>query len=50
MIEDIVREGKIRKYHYQNQYITIIQLGLMMIHLMKKLNTMSRWCLSAESS
>ena len=29
----IVREGKIRKYHYQNQYITIIQLGLMMILL-----------------
>ena len=49
MIEVIVKEGKIRKYHYQNQYITIIQLGLVMILLMKKLSTMSRWYLSTRS-
>lgn len=34
--------------HYQNQYITIIQLGLVMILLMKKMDTMSYWCLSTR--
>ena len=46
MIEVIVKEGIVKKYHYQNKYKkTIIQLGLVMILLMNKLSTMSRWCL-----
>lgn len=45
MIEVIVKEGIVKKYHYQNKYKTIIQLGLVIILLMNKLSTMSRWCL-----
>lgn len=49
MIEVIVKEGIVKKYHYQNKYKTIIQLGLVMILLKKKLDTMSRWYLSTRS-
>ena len=49
MIEVIVKEGIVKKYHYQNKYKTIIQLGLVKILLMKKLSTMSRWYLSTRS-
>ena len=48
MKEVIVKEGRTRKYHYQIQYITIIQLGLVMILLKRKMDTTSYWCLSAE--
>lgn len=49
MIEVIVKEGRIKKYHHQNQYITTIQLGLVMILLRRKMGTMSFRCHSTIS-
>ena len=39
--EGLVKERRIRKYHYQHQYITIIQLGLVMILFQTKTTTKS---------
>ena len=50
MIEVIVKEGIVKKYHYQNKYKTIIQLGLVMILLRRIMETTSPMCQATEGS